>query len=74
MTSLDFIYKIGGKEQKMSAATKKVGITGAAGNIGTTLQRGLSEKYNLTLYDIKEIKEPKGKFVEVDLTQKKQIK
>jgi NAD+ dependent glucose-6-phosphate dehydrogenase len=58
----------------MSAANKKVGITGAGGNIGTTLQRGLSDKYDLALYDIKEIKNPKGKFMEVDLSQRKQIK
>lgn len=35
---------------------KNVGITGAAGNIGTTLQKGLAENYRLFLYDIKGIK------------------
>jgi NAD+ dependent glucose-6-phosphate dehydrogenase len=35
---------------------KKVGITGAAGNVGTTLQKGLSQDYNLSLFDITQIK------------------
>ena len=33
----------------------KVGITGAAGDIGTTLREGLSERYRLVLYDLREI-------------------
>jgi NAD+ dependent glucose-6-phosphate dehydrogenase len=32
---------------------KKVGITGSSGNIGTTLQKGLAEKYQLSLFDLK---------------------
>jgi len=53
---------------------KKVGVTGAAGNIGTTLQKGLCEKYDLILYDIKKIKQPcKGKFVKVDFAQRKEF-
>lgn len=35
---------------------KKVGITGAAGNIGKTLREGLSDKYDLCLYDFRELK------------------
>ena len=33
----------------------RVGITGAAGDIGTTLREGLSDRYSLVLYDLKEI-------------------
>jgi len=58
----------------MGTIAKKIGITGAGGNIGTTLQKGLSDKYDLALYDIQDIKDPKGKFIGVDLTQKKQLK
>ncbi|MFH1339313.1 MAG: NAD(P)-dependent oxidoreductase [Candidatus Omnitrophota bacterium] len=39
---------------KTHSQIKKVGITGAAGNIGRTLQKGLGEKYDLCLYDIKQ--------------------
>lgn len=52
---------------------KKVGITGAAGNIGTTLQKGLGEKYELTLYDIRQIKSAKAKCVEVDFGDQKAL-
>ena len=53
---------------------KKVGITGASGNIGTTLQKGISDKYDLTLYDIYPVKHPsKSKFVRVDLGKKKDL-
>ena len=39
----------------------RVGITGAAGDIGTTLRAGLSDRYSLVLYDLKEIeREPNG--------------
>jgi nucleoside-diphosphate-sugar epimerase len=37
-------------------AIKKVGITGSSGNIGSTLQQGLCDKYELSLFDIKEAK------------------
>jgi nucleoside-diphosphate-sugar epimerase len=33
---------------------KKVGITGAAGNIGTTLVKGLADHYELRLFDLQE--------------------
>jgi nucleoside-diphosphate-sugar epimerase len=39
----------------------KVGITGAAGDIGTTLREGLSERYHLVPFDLKEIEgDPNG--------------
>ena len=37
----------------METAMKQVGITGASGNVGTTLQKGLAGRYGLRLYDIK---------------------
>lgn len=37
----------------MANSITKIGITGAAGNIGTTLRQGLSPDYALTLYDLK---------------------
>lgn len=53
---------------------KKVGITGAAGNVGTTLRTGLAEKYEITLYDIKEIPQPsQGKFIKVDFADKEKL-
>ena len=33
----------------------KVGITGAAGDLGTTLRKGISKQYRLVLYDLQEI-------------------
>ena len=39
----------------------RVGITGAAGDIGTTLREGFSNRYSLALYDLKAIdEEPNG--------------
>jgi len=53
---------------------KKVGITGAAGVVGTTLREGLSGKYTLTLYDVRQIKQPSvGKFIKVDFTEQKEL-
>ena len=34
---------------------KNIGITGAAGHIGATLEEDLADKYNLTLFDIKDM-------------------
>ena len=52
----------------------KVGITGASGVVGTALTGGLSEKYNLMLYDVKKTKQPhKEKFIEVDFAQKERL-
>jgi len=53
---------------------KKVGITGAGGNVGTTLVNAFYEKYELTLYDIKEIIKPKAKFIKVDFSDRKKVK
>lgn len=53
---------------------KKVGITGAAGNIGTTLQRGLGKKYELVLYDVRNIRPQQGKYVKVDFAEQKELK
>lgn len=46
---------------------KKVGITGAAGNVGTTLTSGLRAQYELKLYDLKVPLQAEGcSFVKVD--------
>jgi len=50
-----FIYTILTTE-KTSFEIKDVGVTGTAGNTGTTLYKWLCEKYNLTFYDIKDIR------------------
>jgi nucleoside-diphosphate-sugar epimerase len=53
---------------------KKVGITGAAGNIGTTLYKGLGKDYDLSLYDIKKSGLPPDvKFIKADLAQKSEV-
>ena len=60
--------------KKTHSLLKKVGITGASGNIGTTLQKGLCEKYQLCLYDIRETRRIcDAKFIKVDLGEKNQI-
>ena len=52
----------------------KVGITGSGGNIGTTLQKGLGEKYALSLFDIKEAKPlVKAVFKKVDFAEPGQL-
>ena len=57
------------------AERKNIGITGAAGNIGVTLQKGLAEKYRLFLYDIREIKAPAGSTsLKIDCTDRKSLK
>jgi len=53
---------------------KKVGITGSSGNIGSTLQKGLSRNYGLSLYDIREGKRLcEAKFTKVDCAQKDEL-
>ena len=55
----------------------RVGITGAAGNIGTTLIEGLSDKYTLMLFDSRKIKQEFShlfKSVKVDLSKAEQVK
>ena len=60
---------------KASSKIKTVGITGASGNIGTTLSDGLAEKYQLTLYDIREApKSAKGRFMKVDCAKREELK
>ena len=59
---------------KIRNKIEKVGITGASGNIGTTLRNGLAREYELTLYDVVEIKQPyKGKFLKVDFARKEEL-
>ena len=53
---------------------KKIGITGAAGNIGATLSAGLRDNYDLTLYDINTIRHaPDAKCVKVDFAEKEKL-
>ncbi|MCM8823853.1 MAG: NAD(P)-dependent oxidoreductase [Candidatus Omnitrophica bacterium] len=52
---------------------KTVGITGASGNIGTTLREGLKTNYQLRLYDIVNI-EGEDNFTKVDFSEKEKIK
>ena len=55
-------------------SVKKVGSTGSAGNIGPTLQKGLSEKYSLCLYDARDAKPVcQAFFKKVDFSQRHQI-
>jgi nucleoside-diphosphate-sugar epimerase len=52
----------------------KVGITGSSGNIGSTLQKGLGEKYRLSLFDAREAKPLcQASFAKVDFADPKQI-
>ena len=51
----------------------KVGITGAGGNVGSTLQKGLAGAYDLTVFDMKEIRQPAGRFVKVDFAEKDEV-
>jgi nucleoside-diphosphate-sugar epimerase len=51
-----------------------VGITGALGNIGTTLTRGLGKKYSLKLYDIRSNKSSSGApFYRIDFARQEQL-
>jgi NAD+ dependent glucose-6-phosphate dehydrogenase len=53
----------------------KVGITGAAGNIGTTLQQGLGGNYDLSLYDIRKGTLPSdARLIKVDFAKKDEIR
>jgi len=68
-------------EVKMARNRKvitKVGITGAAGNIGKTLTEGLTDKYELTLFyhqhEIQQDHRQKFKTIRADLTQAEGIK
>ncbi|MBF0522000.1 MAG: NAD(P)-dependent oxidoreductase [Candidatus Omnitrophica bacterium] len=60
--------------ERLSSPVKKVGITGASGNIGTTLQMRFCKEYDLSLYDIKEGNRAcNANFVKVDLAEKNKI-
>jgi len=51
-----------------------VGITGAAGNIGQTLQKGLCDKYALSLFDIRQTSlVPDAPFRKVDFAERGQL-
>lgn len=53
----------------------KVGITGAGGNVGSTLVKGLAAKYDLTLYDIKAITQTYGHdFIKINFAEKNDLK
>jgi NAD+ dependent glucose-6-phosphate dehydrogenase len=54
---------------------KKVGITGSAGNIGSTLQKGLCDKYALSLFDARDAKPVcDAPFTKVDFGEQKNLK
>ncbi len=58
----------------MATPRKKVGITGAAGNVGTTLRRGLAPTYDLTLYDLKPLSTAGSAGpVQVDFAEREQV-
>lgn len=60
--------------ETQSTKRKKIGITGATGNIGTTLQNGLRDHYDLVLYDVKGgSSTPSAEFIKADLSQKGQM-
>jgi len=60
--------------EKQKIQIKKVGITGSSGNIGSTLQKGLCEKYDLFLFDVKQ-SDPvcRAPFKKVDFAEKKYL-
>lgn len=53
---------------------KKIGITGAAGNVGTTLQKGLADLYDLTLFDKRGGRSLAwGEIIKVDACERSQL-
>lgn len=52
----------------------KVGITGAAGNIGSTLTRGLKTGYDLTLFDLDETADAGCDVVCLDFAEEDQVR
>lgn len=52
----------------------KVGITGAAGNVGSTITRGLKRLFDLTLFDLKNIPGVDCPVVCVDFAKAEQLK
>ena len=60
---------------EQTSPVRKVGITGASGNIGTTLHKGLCGIYELTLFDTRKSSLFEGtKFVKADLAQENEVK
>ncbi|PKL51376.1 MAG: hypothetical protein CVV42_00570 [Candidatus Riflebacteria bacterium HGW-Riflebacteria-2] len=58
----------------MAKARMKIGITGASGNIGSTLCKGLVTDYELVLFDIKEPRNASGsQFVPVDFGEREKL-
>ncbi len=53
---------------------EKVGITGAAGNIGSTLIKGLENSYTLSLYDIHSIQSNRHSTQRVDFAESEELK
>jgi len=51
----------------------QIGITGAAGNIGTTLRQGLSKEYSLKLFDMNTINTSDGEFKKVNFAKKEEV-
>jgi NAD+ dependent glucose-6-phosphate dehydrogenase len=55
-------------------AIHKIGITGAAGNIGKTLRKGLSSQFELTLYDLHDSNTvPGATSIKVDCGERRQL-
>ncbi len=52
----------------------KVGITGAGGNVGTTITRGLKGDYDLTLFDLNAITGTDCPVVRLDCAEPDQLK
>jgi NAD+ dependent glucose-6-phosphate dehydrogenase len=53
---------------------ERVGITGAAGNVGTTVVEGLASKYELRLYDRQAASSPGGKIAALDFSDGERIR
>lgn len=59
---------------KSDSKIKKVGITGAAGNIGSTLQKGLCDRYELYLFDVRQTKPLcNAPFTKVDFAERDKL-
>lgn len=52
----------------------KIGITGAGGNIGRTLIRGLKDDHDLTLFDLKQIPNSDAPVVQLDFAEEEQVR
>lgn len=52
----------------------KVGITGASGNVGSTVTSGLKDRFDLTLFDLQPISGSDASFVSVDCAEPDQVR